>query len=711
MASSSPQPTKEHKLPSLRVNLQFLRSSPSSEGVPSWTIYDPVQNKYFHIDWTVYQLLQRWRCGTIEKLIEEISRETTSRLTQADVEDLVKYLYANNLTEQSASGQSVDYVQQEAARHQMWWQWLLHHYLFVKITLVHPDQFLKATLPMVSPLFTSMAGWIVGCMGCLGMVLVIREWDTFCSTFLYFFNWTGVMAYGVALCVVKLIHELGHAYTAARFGCRVPTMGIAFMILMPVLYSDVSDSYRLNSKRKRLWIAAAGVLAELGLAAVASLFWVFLPDGLFRSTAFIIATTSWIMSLLINLNPLMRFDGYYLLVDSLSIPNLQDRSFAFGRWWLRELLFAPRESQPEAVDPSTRRLMILYAWAVWIYRMIVFTGIAVMVYQYFFKVLGIILFAVELVVFIWLPIWREMIVWWERRKTFIPTLRFALTMVGLTIVVSLVLIPWTGRVSVPGLLQPKLYATLYAPLPGSITGLSMSFGQHVRQGDVLVVLENPEFAKQAKMLQTQVALLDLRVQRQAGNAEDRAQRLMLAQAFTAKLTELNGLMEKQKTLALQATIDGIVTDSADALAPGRWINEKLPLAYIVNPHKAIIVGLVPVEDKNVLGLGCEAVFIPNDITRPTLHARITEIREFDEEDISIPYLASIYGGTIPVRRDSQGHLRAEQSVYRVELEVVDQPSSLDQAIVGQLFIDSGAWSSRWRVWDRIGAILIRESGF
>ncbi|MGE0468788.1 MAG: HlyD family efflux transporter periplasmic adaptor subunit [Nitrospira sp.] len=712
MAGPPPSPTpKERKLPPLRKNLQFLRSAPTPEGVPTWTIIDPIRNKYFQIEWHVYQLLQRWQCGTIEKLVQVIARDTTSHVTAEDIEDLVKFLYANNLTEQSASGQTKDYVEQTAARQQAWWQWLLHHYLFVKIPLVHPHTFLQATLPLVAPFYTVTAGWLFGAMGLLGLFFVGRQWDTFISSFLHFFSWSGALAYGVVLCSVKVVHELGHAYTATRFGCRVPTIGVAFMVLMPVLYSDVSDSYRLSSKRKRLGIAAAGVIAELGLATIATLLWAFLPDGVLRSAAFIVATTSWIMSLTVNLNPLMRFDGYYLLADGLGIPNLQDRAFAFGQWWVRELLFAPGAPQPEQMSASTRRTMVLYAWAIWIYRLVLFTGIAVMVYHYFFKVLGIMLFTVEITFFIGLPIWRELKIWWERREAFAHTGRFAVTTVALGALLALLCLPWAGRVSIPGVFQAKVYATAYAPSPGRIVAVAMQPGQSVREGETLLVLENPKLTKETTVAETQVALLDLRLQRQAGNLDDRAQGQVLAQSLEAKLTELDGSTEKQRQLVLKSPINGIVAERADSLSPGRWINEKLPLAYLLNPQKAVVVGLVPVEDIKHLAVGQEARFIPNDLTRSAYQARIMEIREWDEQDVSMPYLASIYGGDVPVRKDARGHLRAEQSVYRVELEVLDPLEMLDQTVAGHVHIASEPQSLLSRVWDRIVAVMIRESGF
>jgi len=438
--------------------------------------------------------------------------------------------------------------------------------------------------------------------------------------------------------------------------------------------------------------------------------WGFLPDGVLRSVVFVAATTSWVMSLAINLNPLMRFDGYYLLADWLGIPNLQDRAFAFGQWRMRELLFAPGARPPEAVGPSSRRVLVGYAWSIWLYRLVLFTGIALTVYHYFFKVLGILLFLVEILFFICLPVWREVKAWWSRRVVFAGTGRFAVTMSVVGTMLLLACFPWATRVAIPGVLQAGSYATVYPPGPGRIVTVSVHAGQPVRAGDTLVVLENPKLAKDAELAKTQVDLLDFRLQRQAGYEEDRIQSQVLAESLRSKLVELDGVAEKQQRLVLRAPIDGVVVDQADSLYPGRWINEKLAIAYVVNSRTAMVAALAPVEDVGALAVGQEALFIPNDVTRQTARARVTEIRDVDEQDVSVPYLASIYGGAVPVRKDSHSRLQAEQSVYRVELEVLDEVVRADQVVTGLLHVSGTPQSLVARVWDRVVAVVIRESG-
>lgn len=153
--------------------------------------------------------------------------------------------------------------------------------------------------------------------------------------------------------------------------------------MVPVLYTDTTDSWRLTVRTQRAAIAAAGTVVELSVAMLATFFWNFSPDGIVKSMLFVLATTSWVTGLLINLNPLLRFDGYYVLSDWLGVPNLQSRAFAVGRWKLREWLFAWGDGPPEHMPPHRQSVLISYAWAVGFYRAIVFLGIAILVYYFF----------------------------------------------------------------------------------------------------------------------------------------------------------------------------------------------------------------------------------------------------------------------------------------------------------------------------------------
>ncbi len=361
-------------------------------------------------------MLSRWHLADGRAIAQSINEETPLQIDEEMVRSFLTFLARTNLL-RLRGGQAIEnFMTQVASKHRNWIMWLLHNYLFIRIPLVRPDRFLDATLPAVNRMLGRRFQSLMTLFAVIALALVLRQWDGFIATFLYFFSWEGLVYYGAAMIFAKILHELGHAYTAKRYGCRVPSMGVAFLVLWPVLYTDTSDAWKLPSQRQRLLIGAAGMRVELMLAVLATFAWSFLPDGPVQSAAFVLATTTWVLMLLINLNPFIRFDGYFLMSDIAEIENLQDRAFALARWRMREILFGFGHPPPEEVSRGGGLFMIGYAYCTWIYRFFLFLGIAFLVYYLFFKALGVILFIVEIVFFIIRPIFNELKVWYQKRE-------------------------------------------------------------------------------------------------------------------------------------------------------------------------------------------------------------------------------------------------------------------------------------------------------
>lgn len=400
---------------------------------------------------------------------------------------------------------------------------------------------MRATLPLVSWLYSKWVATAVLAAGVFGLYLVSRQWDTFHATFLHFFSPDGAVLYALALIGAMVLHELGHAYTAVRYGCRVPSMGVALLVLFPVLYTDVTDAWRLASRRQRLAIGAAGMLTELGIAALSTLAWSFMPEGPWRSAAFILATVTWVMTLAINLSPFMRFDGYYLLADWWGVDNLQSRAFSLARWKLRQLLFSVPEQKPETVPPPVERRLILYAWATWVYRLIVFTGIALLVYHLFFKLLGVVLFAVEIVWFIALSVARELKVWWGLRRAAIRTHRTLVLGTVVAALLTLLCVPWSGHVRFPAVLGPTQHSTLYAPSAARIARSSLLPGKVVRAGEVLVQLESPALIEEIELSAKRVEFYRLQSLRAATTEEKLSDLRVVMPQLAAERSRLDGL--------------------------------------------------------------------------------------------------------------------------------------------------------------------------
>jgi putative peptide zinc metalloprotease protein len=408
--------TSDKALARLREEL-ILEPGPSMQGAPTWTLYDPTTGKFYRIGWLEFEILAHWHLRRPELIADHISQHTTLRPDPVDVEHFVKFLQAAELLRVTGAEAIGRFVQRKAGRRQAWYKWLVHHYLFVRIPLVRPDGFLTAALPYVQWVYTRAFLIVTLLCGLTGLYLALRQWDVFAASLPWFFSLEGAALAGLALVASKLLHECGHGFTAKRFGCRIPTMGVALLVMAPVLYTDTSAAWRLRERSKRLAIGSAGVAAECCLAAYALLAWSFLPDGIFRSIVFIWATTTWILTVAVNMSPFMRFDGYYLFSDLIEVPNLQERSFALARHTMREFLFGFGDAPPELWSPRMRRILVTYAFTTWLYRFTLFLGIAFVVYHMFFKALGIVLFAIEIWWFILQPILRELREWMKRPQS------------------------------------------------------------------------------------------------------------------------------------------------------------------------------------------------------------------------------------------------------------------------------------------------------
>ena len=487
--------TASPALPALRDDLRILPGAATPEGHPTWSLYDPVRNKFFSLSQVHVEMLKHWGARDV---LARINRDTALRVSEADLIVFVEFLQHQQLLRSEKAEDIQRLGSLRDAAKQSWFMWALHHYLFFRVPLFRPDRFLTRTLDVVRPLYSPAAAWVVLVILFLGLYLTGRQWDTFLSTVDYFFSLQGMVIFGLSLFITKLVHELGHAYTAKYYGLRVPTMGAAFLVMWPVAYTDTTDAWRLTSRKARMAIGSAGVIAELALAGVATLAWNFLPDGPLRSAAFFMAAVSWIMTLAVNMNPFMRWDGYYVFSDWLGVDNLQDRAFALAKWRMRKALLGWHDAPPEQFRPGLYHTMLIYAYGTWVYRLFLFLDIAVLVYYLFFKLAGIFLMAVELTWFLGKPVLNELKVWYRERERLNwnrNTLRSAFLATSLILVLVL---PWSTRVEMPALFEPSHNQAVYPPLAAQLRAVHVQEGQEVQKGDLLFTLVSPDLEQTQK---------------------------------------------------------------------------------------------------------------------------------------------------------------------------------------------------------------------
>ena len=697
-------------LPLLREELALLPGPALADGQPSHTLHDPVRNQFFQIDWSTFEILRRWHLDDPAAIAAAISQETTLHVDSDDLETVLYFLYDNQLL-QPAPGSAAEFAYRLKKRKGSKGEWLLHNYLFFRIPLFKPDRWLTRWAGHLDFFYANSFRILTLFVLVFGVIEVYRDWERFTTTLVDMLSWSGMASYGIALVAVKSLHELGHAFTAKRYGCRVPTMGIAFLVLFPMAYTDTNDVWKLTSRQQRLWVAAAGIVTELVIAAWATLAWALLPEGGPKSIAFMLATTTWISSLAINASPFMRFDGYFILSDWLEMPNLHARSFALARWDLRERLFALGEPLPEVFPRRRHRWLVLFAYATWAYRLAIFLGIAALVYAFFIKAVGIFLFAVEIAWFVLLPPFRELQAWRARWPALRKSPRARLSGGIALAVLILLFLPWPTRIAATGLLRPVEQFVVYAPRHAQVTALPVAEGALVKAGSPMIQLSSPDL--EARQRVARARFDRLRWQASAGvfDSEQRKQWQVLQEQLATAEAELANIQADSTRYVPLAPFDGRLVNIDPDLKPGVWLGDQEPLARLIAEQNLQVITFLDEDEVALVTAGDHARFFADGLEGPFLNLEVVRIDSDASRTLPEAELSSLYGGSIMVR-EKKGLLYPEQAIYRVTLKTNTAPQNLAGHSWRGRVVISGTWSAPiWRFVRTAVTLLRRESGF
>lgn len=697
-------------LPPLREELALLSGPALADGQPSWTLHDPVRNQFFRIDWQTFEILSRWELGDSAAIVLDMQSATTLHPDVEDVDALIKFLGDNQLLRQVGADHTLQLTARLSAIRGSWKQWLLHHYLFFRVPLVRPDGWLTKTAKHVSLFFTPLFFKLTVAAFLLGLIEVARDWERFQATLVDMISWQGFVAYSIALVFVKVLHELGHAYTAKRYGCRVPAMGVAFLVLWPVAYTDTNDVWKLTDRHQRLQVAAAGVLTELTVAAWATLAWALLPEGGPKSIAFILATSTWLSTIAINASPFMRFDGYFFLVDWLDMPNLHSRSFALARWNMRERLFGLGEPPPEYFSPRRTSGLILFAYATWLYRLILFLGIAVLVYTFFIKAVGIFLFIVEIGWFVILPLWQELKVWRQLWPAIKGRARTKRSMMWGAVLLMLTVLPWPARVVTSGMLKPEKSFTVYAPAGAQLVSFSWKDGAIIPAGESILTLAAPELTMRWDRANAHLNRAQKQLAAGGVDALQRANLQVLQQELVAAQVELAQVKTDLTQFAPTAPFTGVLRDVDPDLRPGVWVGNREKLATLLSQDRWLVETYLDEEEVRRIHVGDGALFISDGRAKPALTLKVRAVDQDATRIMPSGMLTVPAGGNIMVR-EKHGQLIPDKASYRVVLAVEGDAETLaNESWRGQVII-RGNWEAPAMRYIRSALVLIwREAG-
>ena len=701
-------------LPPLREELDLLAGPLLPDGAPSWTLHDPARNQFVRIDWPTFEVLKRWHLDDPAAIARSISAETTLHLDAADVQAIVGSLVGNQLVRPLGAQAAREMAGRLVQRQGSIFSWLLHHYLFFRIPLLRPDAWLTRWQGVARRLFTPGFSLLSLLALALGLFQVSQQWEHFLSSLVDTFNLDGLMSYGLAVIAVKVLHELGHAFTAKLQGCRVPTMGVAFLVMWPVAYTDTNETWRLTDRKQRLRVASAGILTELHVAAWATLAWGLLPEGGLKSAAFVLATTSWVATLAVNASPFMRFDGYFILSDWLDISNLHERSFALARWRLREALFDLREPPPEHFSPARTRALIAFACVTLAYRLVLFLGIAVLVYYMFFKVLGVLLFGVEILWFVIFPIIKELREWGQRGPVIAARQRGRVSLLLLLLIVGLTFVPWPTRVTATGILRPAEVWPVFAPGGGRIDELNYQEGSLVPEGSVLLRMFVPDL--QMRQASSGAKVQSIQWQATAAEVDPQARGTLrsLQESLNEAKAEERSLRAESLQFAPRAPFAGRLRNLDPDLKPGQWVSRKESIAILVRDDAQWLAETwLDEETIQRLSLGDNALFMTGGPDVQVIPMELVGIDRDASRVLPRAELAAQAGGHVLVREKS-GQLVPERAVYHVTFKVAER-TTIPQTILplswrGNISIQARAQAPALRYLRRALSVVIQELG-
>jgi len=695
--------------PELREELRLHHGPSEANGQPTWTVQDPVRHRFLRIDWTTYEILRRWWMANPEQIANDICEHTTLNVGPSDVGVVLTLALREELVHPTQAPASA--TRPRPSGWQAGLQWLLHHYLFFRIPLVQPDRLLQALLPAVRWLggraFTQLT--LLALAG--GLLGVMQQSEALGAQWLDLLSWQGLALYGTTLALVKLAHELGHALVAKHEGCRVPSMGVALMVLWPVAYTDTTEAWRLADHRARLRIAAAGVRTELSIAAWATLAWSWLPDGPWRTAVFILATMTWVTSLLINLSPFMRFDGYFLLCDATGQANLHERSFALARWWLRRLLLGWQSAPPEDLPSLQRQAMLAFALSTWVYRLSLYLGIAWMVYHFGFKAMGLLLFMVEMGWFILGPLGRELHVWREGMGQWWHQARARHSAAALALLLAIGFVPWPTRVSCAALMQPAQHLALRLPASVMVDALPVQVGQTVHAGDTLLRTSVPSLTQQQATTQARIRDLEREVASAALSPEQQSRWGSLQAELATAHEQARATQQELARYQPTAPFDGVIVDIDASLKPGVMSPaSRETVMHLASAGHWRVVAYA--DEATARGLHPGATVKMGVDANPLQHwaGHITSVAPHPSAQLDEALLAQGNGGQLDARETAAGWVPT-QAVYRVEVDVDEAPPMAPRAWRGHVIFTGephSLWSSAWNA--GLSA-LVREAGF
>ena len=588
--------------------------------------------------------------------------------TQEDAIRLLGQLHAADALLCDVPPDSMEVFRRYQRNERMVWRRRLWTPLALRFPLLDPDRFLRRTLPLVQPLF----GWfglllwlaVVG----TGAVLAASHWTDLTENIAdRVLDPKNLVLLWFVYPVVKSLHELGHAYATRRWGGEVHEIGLMLLVFSPVPYVDASSAWGFRDKRQRMVVGAAGIAVELFLGALALFVWLAVEPGAVRAVAYNVMLISGVSTLLFNGNPLLRFDGYYVLADAVEIPNLGARSNTYLGYLFQRYVLGIKDAESPAHSTGERLWMAGYGTASFVYRIFISFIIITFIAGKFF-VVGVVLAIWAVATQVVMPVGKSMSflvgssnLRRQRGRALTTSLLLLLAAVGL-----LFFVPAPSWTRTEGVIWVPEESQVRAGADGFVVSLLAPVGSEVVRGQPLIRAEEPFLATRVAVLDAQLG--ELMAKYQALLPTDRVQAAMVREEIIAAQANLKRARERASELVFRSPAAGrfIVPNAVDL--PGRFLSKGQLVAYVVEPREltarvALLQDDIALVRQDTRGV---EVMLAGWDARP-IPARIRREVPGASSQVPTAALGTAGGGPIAVDpRDKQG-LATLRQVFQLEL--------------------------------------------
>lgn len=621
--------------PSAQISRQHYR------GDRWYVVRDPAGNQFHRLSAPAYNfvgLLDGSR--TVAEAWELVGGQLADDApTQNEVIQILSQLHAANLLEANVTPDAAVLLKRHKKQQQRKWQGRLMNILFPRIPLWDPDRFLVRWMPVMRHLLSWWFAFVWLAVVGAAVAVVAPRWPELQAAAMNAIRpdqWPFLWATFV---VIKLIHELGHGFTCRRFGGEVHELGIMFLVFVPAPYVDASSAWSFQSKWAKIFVGAGGMIFELFVASIAAFIWASTKPGQdfygipINGIAYNTMLIASVSTIIFNANPLLRYDGYYMLSDFLEIPNLRYRSTEYSLGLIKRHIFRVKQHQP--LPPLVQRFWLLvYAISSSIYRTIIGVAIILMVWDQV-PVLGVLMALGGVITWLFVPIFKT-----SKYLMLDPELhrkRAMATVWTVLFVAAVVGVLWGIRMPNPlyteGMVEPAKRESIFTLTAGKVHQIHVEDGQWVKQGQEILTCRDEQL--ESILAQRLARLRAMQVQREASIA-DATQRTMLVKQIEALQKELKELNTRTDQLVVRAPIEGKLIAPNIRNLKGVYVTPGVELGIVAQSDKLRIVALVDQDDAalSFKDIGREAqVRMTSTVWRKDLRATF---KKFDGTDAQHP---------------------------------------------------------------------------